>query len=64
MKVINNIHFVFCSQKGVMTVLNQISDLPSTVGRFYSIFRPPTDWGVTYSLPYQDPLGKGKRDRR
>ncbi|XP_071850515.1 VWFA and cache domain-containing protein 1-like [Apostichopus japonicus] len=46
-------------QKGVMTVLNQISDLPSTVGRFYSIFRPPADWGVTYSLPYQDPLGKG-----
>ncbi|PIK59748.1 putative VWFA and cache domain-containing protein 1-like [Apostichopus japonicus] len=39
------------------TVLNQISDLPSTVGRFYS--HPPADWGVTYSLPYQDPLGKG-----
>lgn len=46
-------------QKGVMTVLNQISDLPSTVGRFYTIFLPSSNGGVTYSLPYQDPVGKG-----
>ncbi|XP_006825614.1 VWFA and cache domain-containing protein 1-like [Saccoglossus kowalevskii] len=46
-------------KKGIMTVLNIISNLPSTVGRFYSILPNNMSSEPIYTLPYMDQIGKG-----
>ncbi|XP_033636500.1 VWFA and cache domain-containing protein 1-like [Asterias rubens] len=46
-------------QKGVMTVLNQMSNLPSTVGRFYTILPLDTSSKPVFSLPHLDTTGGG-----
>ena len=46
---------------GEMTVLNQLSHLPSTVGTFYSILPQQTGQAsVSFSLPYMDFTGTGQ----
>ncbi|XP_077980933.1 VWFA and cache domain-containing protein 1-like [Glandiceps talaboti] len=46
-------------KKGIMTVLNIISNLPSTVGRFYSILPNNMSTDPIFTLPYIDRIGKG-----
>ncbi|XP_070564445.1 VWFA and cache domain-containing protein 1-like [Ptychodera flava] len=46
-------------KKGIMTVLNIISNLPSTVGRFYSILPNNMSTEPVFTLPYMDNIGKG-----
>ncbi|XP_033103553.1 VWFA and cache domain-containing protein 1-like [Anneissia japonica] len=45
-------------QKGAMTVLNQMSNLPSTIGRFYINLPVYVLSNPTFSLPYIDPIGE------
>ncbi|XP_071491032.1 VWFA and cache domain-containing protein 1-like [Diadema antillarum] len=45
---------------GVMTVLNPISHIPSTMGTFYTVLpRQPSQAPVSFSLPYMDSTGTG-----
>lgn len=47
-------------QIGMMTVLNQLSHLESTVGTFYTVLpQEPTQAPVSFSLPYMDYTGSG-----
>ncbi|XP_071952059.1 VWFA and cache domain-containing protein 1-like [Antedon mediterranea] len=47
------------AQKGAMTVLNPMSNLPSTIGRFYINLPLAIQSEATFSLPYMDPIGEG-----
>lgn len=47
--------------KGGMMVLNQLSNLETTVGRFYINLPNRMIDLVRFSLPYTDPMGDGER---
>ncbi|XP_078657688.1 VWFA and cache domain-containing protein 1-like isoform X1 [Branchiostoma floridae x Branchiostoma belcheri] len=46
-------------KSGTMTVLNSLSNLGSTVGRFYTILSTNLSSQTHFSLPYMDRMGKG-----
>lgn len=47
--------------KGSMMVLNQLSNLETTVGRFYINLPNRMIDLARFSLPYADPMGDGER---
>lgn len=49
--------------KGSMMVLNQLSNLETTVGRFYINLPNRMIDLARFSLPYTDPMGDGERKR-
>lgn len=50
--------------KGSMMVLNQLSNLETTVGRFYINLPNRMIDVASFSLPYADQMGDGKRRSR
>ena len=53
-------HSVLPVVKGSMMVLNQLSNLETTLGRFYTNLPNRMVDQVRFSLPYTDPLGDGE----
>lgn len=49
--------------KGSMMVLNQLSNLETTVGRFYINLPNRMIDLARFSLPYPDPMGDGEQSR-